>query len=214
MTVAPSLLSADFLNLSKDVAMLNANADIAHLDIMDGVFVPNLSFGFTVVDALKGKFDIPVDAHLMVVHPERWFERFANAGVKMLSFHWEESRGRTSEFIDRLHSLGLKAGIAINPDIPVSRLYPYLGKADYFLIMSVFAGFGGQSFIPGSLDRVSALKRKIEAGGFRAAIEVDGGVNLSNAADLARAGADILVAGSAVFNAGDPASVIRKLQAV
>lgn len=213
MKIAPSLLSADFLNLQKDVGMLNANADIAHLDIMDGDFVPNLSFGFSVVDALKGKFTIPVDAHLMVRKPERWFGRFASDGVDMLSFHWEESRGKTSEFIDTLHALGLKAGVAINPDIPVSRLYPYIGKADYLLIMSVFAGFGGQKFIYESLDRVASLRKKIGEYGADTLIEVDGGVGPSNVKALAEAGADILVAGSAVFKSEDPAQTIRLLQA-
>lgn len=212
MKIAPSLLSADFLNLQKDVKMLNANADIAHLDIMDGAFVPNLSFGFSVVDALKGKFTIPVDAHLMVKAPERWFARFASDGVDMLSFHWEESRGKTSAFIDELHALGVKAGVAINPDIPVSRLYPYIGKADYLLIMSVFAGFGGQKFIYGSLDRVASLKSKILECGADTQIEVDGGVGPSNAKALAEAGADILVAGSAVFKSQNPKQTIKLLQ--
>lgn len=212
MKIAPSLLSADFMNLQKDVSMLNANADIAHLDIMDGEFVPNLSFGFSVVDALKGKFTIPVDAHLMVKNPERWFGRFASDGIDMLSFHWEESRGNTSAFIDTLHSLGLKAGVAINPDIPVSRLYPYIGKADYLLIMSVFAGFGGQKFIYESLDRVAGLRKKIQEYGADTQIEVDGGVGPSNVKALAEAGADILVAGSAVFKSEDPAQTIKLLQ--
>ena len=200
------------MNLQKDVSMLNANADIAHLDIMDGEFVPNLSFGFSVVDALKGKFTIPVDAHLMVKNPERWFGRFASDGIDMLSFHWEESRGNTSAFIDTLHSLGLKAGVAINPDIPVSRLYPYIGKADYLLIMSVFAGFGGQKFIYESLDRVAGLRKKIQEYGADTQIEVDGGVGPSNVKALAEAGADILVAGSAVFKSEDPAQTIKLLQ--
>ena len=212
MKIAPSLLSADFMNLQKDVSMLNANADIAHLDIMDGEFVPNLSFGFSVVDALKGKFTIPVDAHLMVKNPERWFGRFASDGIDMLSFHWEESRGNTSAFIDTLHSLGLKAGVAINPDIPVSRLYPYIGKADYLLIMSVFAGFGGQKCIYESLDRVAGLRKKIQEYGADTQIEVDGGVGPSNVKALAEAGADILVAGSAVFKSEDPAQTIKLLQ--
>lgn len=214
MKIAPSLLSADFLNLRKDIDLLNGNADIAHLDIMDGVFVPNLSFGFTVVDALKGQFNIPVDAHLMVTHPERWFERFAADEVDMISFHWEESRERTAENIDILHSLGLKAGVAINPDVPVSCLYPYLHKADFFLIMSVFAGFGGQKFIPESLERIAALKERIALEGSSALIEVDGGVNPSNAKALSEAGADILVAGSSVFGSEDPAMSIRIMRAV
>ena len=140
--VAPSVLSADFLNLGKDIQMLNASADIMHLDIMDGTFVPNISFGFSVLDQLGKVAEIPMDAHLMVVNPHKWFENLKKDGVEMVSFHWEAAKRRTAENIDMIHALGMKAGVAVNPDIPVKKLFPYIGKADFFLIMSVFAGFG------------------------------------------------------------------------
>ncbi len=212
MKIAPSLLSADFLRLQKDIEFLNRNADLAHLDIMDGCLVPNISFGFSVVDALKDELTVPMDAHLMIVHPERWFERFAAAGVSFLSFHLEASGRNTAAFIEKIHSLGMKAGVAVNPDIPVRKLFKYIGQADYFLIMSVFAGFGGQKFIYESLDRVASLKEELVRRGDRAEIEVDGGVGPSNAAALRQAGADILVAGNAIFRAEDPESAVRALR--
>ncbi|MCQ2173900.1 MAG: ribulose-phosphate 3-epimerase [Bacteroidales bacterium] len=212
MKIAPSLLSADFLRLQKDIEFLNRNADLAHLDIMDGCLVPNISFGFSVVDALKDELTVPMDAHLMIVHPERWFERFAAAGVSFLSFHLEASGRNTAAFIEKIHSLGMKAGVAVNPDIPVRKLFKFIGQADYFLIMSVFAGFGGQKFIYESLDRVASLKEELIRRGDRAEIEVDGGVGPSNAAALRQAGADILVAGNAIFKAEDPESAVRALR--
>ncbi len=210
--IAPSILAADFLHLEKDIELINRCGDIIHLDVMDGTLVPNISFGFSVIDQVAKIAKAPMDAHLMVVHPERWFEKVAKDGVQMCSFHWEAAGRSTSRFIDKLHSLGVKAGVAINPDVPVSKLYPYIGKADYFLIMSVFAGFGGQKFIYESLDRVLSLKKKLQAAGSDALIEVDGGVSEGNAAALQEAGADILVAGSAVFKAPSPAKVIAALR--
>ncbi|MBP5299927.1 MAG: ribulose-phosphate 3-epimerase, partial [Victivallales bacterium] len=199
LQIAPSLLSADFLELGRDVAMLNKNADIIHLDIMDGTFVPNISFGFSVVEAVGKAAKIPCDAHFMVTNPEKWVERCATAGVSMMSFHLEAAGRKTRAILRDIRSHGMKAGLAINPDVPVEKLYPYIGDADYFLIMSVFAGFGGQKFIYESLDRVWELKRKLSRKGNGAMIEVDGGVNEGNAAALSDAGADILVAGSSVF---------------
>ena len=210
--VAPSLLSADFLRLEKDVEMLNASADIIHLDIMDGGFVPNISFGFPVIEAVAGKAAIPLDAHFMVVNPGDWAGRCAELGISMMSFHLEAAGRNTRKILRDIRSRGMKAGLAINPDIPVEKLYPYIGEADYFLIMSVFAGFGGQIFIYESLDRVLSLKQKLSAKGDPALIEVDGGVNEGNAAALAEAGADILVAGSSVFKAPSPSKVIAALR--
>lgn len=214
MKIAPSILAADFLNLGRDIELLNNQADIIHLDVMDGTLVPNISFGFSVIDHVSKVARIPMDAHLMVVHPERWFERLAKDGVSMVSFHLEAAGRNTSKFIDTIHSLGMKAGVAINPDVPVEKLFKYVGKADYFLIMTVFAGFGGQKFIYKSLDRAKRLSDEIDSRGASSLIEVDGGVSLDNALSLKESGVDILVAGSTVFRSDDPAATIRELQAV
>ncbi len=214
MKIAPSILAADFLNLGRDIELLNNQADIIHLDVMDGTLVPNISFGFSVIDHVSKVARIPMDAHLMVVHPERWFERLAKDGVSMVSFHLEAAGRNTSKFIDTIHSLGMKAGVAINPDVPVEKLFKYVGKADYFLIMTVFAGFGGQKFIYESLDRAKRLSDEIDSRGASSLIEVDGGVSLDNALSLKESGVDILVAGSTVFRSDDPAATIRELQAV
>ena len=173
--IAPSLLAADFLHLEKDIELVNKCGDVIHLDVMDGTLVPNISFGFSVIDQLSKIATAPMDAHLMVVHPERWFEKLAKDGVQMCSFHYEAAGRNTSKFIKQIQDLGMKAGVAINPDVPVSKLFPYIGKADYFLIMSVFAGFGGQKFIYESIDRVAELKAEIDRRGAKAIIEIDGG---------------------------------------
>ena len=212
MQIAPSLLAADFLRLEKDVEMLNAASDLIHLDIMDGSFVPNISFGFSVVEAVAKKASVPMDAHFMVVNPECWVKRCSELGVAMMSFHLEAAGRETRKILRDIRAHGMKAGIAINPDIPVEKLYPYIGEADYFLIMSVFAGFGGQKFIYESLDRVAALKARLQAKGDAALIEVDGGVNEENAGPLQEAGADILVAGSSVFRSAAPAKTIAALR--
>lgn len=215
--IAPSMLSADFLHLEKDVEMVNGCADIFHLDIMDGVLVPNISYGFPVIEAIAKKAVKPMDAHLMIVHPEKYFERFAKTGVKMMSFHLEAADrdgNDPAEMLDMIKSYGIKAGLAINPDIAPERVFPYLEKADYILVMSVFAGFGGQKFIETTYDRIRAIKSEISRIGSCCQIEVDGGVSPSNASALAAAGAEILVAGSAVFKAEDPASTVEAMRAV
>lgn len=212
MTLAAiSMLSADFLHLEEDVRFVNRHADIFHLDIMDGVFVPNISYGFPVVESMAEIAEKPMDAHLMIVHPEKYVERFAKAGAAMLSFHLDAA-GNPAEVLSLIRSCGMKAGIAINPDIPVERLYPFLDKADFVLVMSVFAGFGGQKFIPESIGRVRTVKDEILRKGCPCQIEVDGGVSAVNAAELREAGADILVSGSAVFRAADPVQVISALR--
>ena len=213
MKVAPSILTADFLHLENELLKIDKDSDFIHLDIMDGSFVPNISFGFPVIEAVSNAVSSPMDAHLMVVNPDRWFEKLSSLGVKMVSFHLEASGRKTGASLKQAQELGMKAGIAINPDIPVERLYKYIGKADFFLIMSVFAGFGGQKFIYESLDRVSKLKAELTKRGSSALIEVDGGVGLSNIAALKEAGVDIVVAGSSVLGAEDPACMIRDLQA-
>ena len=211
MKVAPSILTADFLHLEKELKAIDKDSDYIHLDIMDGTLVPNISFGFPVIEAVAKAVSKPMDAHLMVVNPDKWFEKLASLGVQMVSFHLEASGRKTAENLQKAQKLGMKAGIAINPDVPVEKLYRYIGKADFFLIMSVFAGFGGQKFIYESLDRVGKLKAELLKKGSPALIEVDGGVGLSNAAALREAGADIVVAGSAVLGADDPAATIRAL---
>lgn len=211
--IAPSMLSADFLHLEKDVEMVNECADLFHLDIMDGVFVPNISYGFPVVDAIASKAEKPLDAHLMIVRPETYVKRFAESGISMLSFHLNATED-PGAVLDLIHGCGMKAGIAVNPDIPVERLFPYIGRCEYMLVMSVFAGFGGQKFIEDTYGRIRTLKSEIAGRGADCLIEVDGGVSAKNASALAEAGADILVAGSAVFKSSDPADVISSLRKV
>ena len=212
LQIAPSILAADFLHLEKDILMLNREADIIHLDVMDGTLVPNISFGFSVIDPVSRIATIPMDAHLMVVNPQKWFEKLHKDGVNMVSFHYEAALEHTGEYLDILHSMGIKAGVAINPDFPVERLFPFIGKADFFLIMSVFAGFGGQKFIPESLSRISTLKSEIDRQGDNALIEVDGGVNLQNIGALREAGATIIVTGSTVFRSEQPGETISALR--
>ena len=214
MLIAPSMLAADFLHLSKDVDIVNEHADIFHLDIMDGTFVPNISFGFPVVEAIAKIARKPMDVHLMIVHPEKYVERFAKAGAAMISFHYEAALDQSDTVIDLIHSLNVKAGIVINPDCPVESIFPYLGKVDYVLLMSVFAGFGGQKFIEETYERIRAVKAEIVRIGSPALIEVDGGVTPDNAAALGEAGVDILVAGSSVFRAEDPAAAVAAMRGV
>ena len=195
--------------------MLNAHADLIHLDVMDGTLVPNLSFGFSVLEPLSRVATVPLDTHLMIVNPDKYFKRFAALGLKMLSFHLEAARleGRDAgEMLREIRELGPEAGLAINPDIPVEDVFPFLEDADFILVMSVFAGFGGQAFIPETFDRVKKLKAEILRRGLPCKIEVDGGVGLSNAKQLHEAGVDIVVAGSSVFKSEDPAGTIAAMR--
>ena len=213
--VAPSMLAADFLHLEESANIVNKWADIFHMDIMDGTFVPNISFGFPIVEAVARIAEKPLDVHLMIVHPEKYVERFAKAGAAMISFHAEAAAADGSdpgEILDLIRSFGCKAGLVINPDIPVETLYPYLGKADFVLIMSVFAGFGGQKFIEATYDRIRAVKAEIDRQGAGCLIEVDGGVGAGNADALAEAGVSIFVAGSSVFRSSDPEAVIAAIR--
>jgi ribulose-phosphate 3-epimerase len=211
--IAPSMLSADFLHLDKDVEMVNEYADLFHLDIMDGTFVPNISFGFPVVEAIARKARKPLDVHLMIVHPEKYVERFAKAGAAYISFHYEAALGESEAIIGQIQDLGVKAGIVINPDCPVEAIFPLLPKVDFVLIMSVFAGFGGQKFIPESLDRVRAVRAQLDHLGRKdVPVEIDGGVGPANAAEIIRAGAEILVAGSSVFKSENPKETIEALR--
>lgn len=209
------MLAADFLHLEESANIVNKLADIFHMDIMDGTFVPNISFGFPIVEAVARIAEKPLDVHLMIVHPEKYVERFAKAGAAMISFHAEAAAADGSdpgEILDLIRSFGCKAGLVINPDIPVETLYPYLGKADFVLIMSVFAGFGGQKFIEATYDRIRAVKAEIDRQGAGCLIEVDGGVGAGNADALAEAGVSIFVAGSSVFRSSDPEAVIAAIR--
>ncbi len=209
--IAISMLAADFLRLEDDVRFVNSHADIFHLDIMDGIFVPNISYGFPVVDAIASIATRPLDAHLMIVSPENYVERFAKSGADMLSFHLNATDD-PEKVVDLIHANGMKAGIAINPDIPVEKLFPYLGKCEFALIMSVFAGFGGQKFIEDTYPRIETLKTEIVRQGLGCLIEVDGGVSGKNSAALKSAGADILVSGSAVLKSADPSAAVQAMR--
>lgn len=206
------MLAADFLHLEKDVQLVNEHADMFHLDIMDGTFVPNISYGFPIVEAIARIAKKPLDAHLMIVHPEKYVDRFAKVGVQMLSFHLNAVEN-AGQILAQIRAAGMSPGLAINPDIPVEKLYPYLDQCDYVVLMSVFAGFGGQKFIEATYNRVAALKAEILRQGVECLIQVDGGVSAANSARLIELGADILVAGSAVFKAENPQSVISEMKA-
>ncbi len=211
--IAPSILSADFLHLEKDVELVNRHADLFHLDIMDGTFVPNISFGFPVVEAIAQKARKPLDVHLMIVHPEKYVERFAKAGAALISFHYETAQEQTGAILEQIQNLGVKAGLVINPDCPVQAIFPYLKQVDFVLLMSVFAGFGGQKFIPESLERIRAVRAELDRiGRPDVPIEVDGGIGPANAADVVAAGASILVAGSSVFKAANPVDAIENMR--
>ena len=210
--VSPSLLAADFLNLGRDVEMVNSsNADWIHLDIMDGVFVPNISYGLPIVAQIKKIARKPLDVHLMIVQPERYIEDFHKAGADILTVHLEAST-HLHRSLHQIKALGMKAGVALNPHTPVSLLEDVIQDIDVVLIMSVNPGFGGQSFIPHSLKKVQQLKQLIENTHSRTLIEIDGGVNFETGKQLVEAGANALVAGSFVFKSNDPVATIAGLK--
>jgi ribulose-phosphate 3-epimerase len=209
--ISPSLLSADFGNLKADCEMINESAaEWIHIDVMDGVFVPNISFGFPVIAAVKKHCTKLLDVHIMIVHPENYVKRFAQAGAQMLTFHYEAAEN-PDEVIAMIREEGIRAGITINPDVPVAALKPFISKVDMVLLMTVFAGYGGQKFIEESYSRLKELKAMIDELNPKCLIQVDGGVTTENASKLYEHGVDVLVAGSTVFNAPDPKLTIRQL---
>jgi ribulose-phosphate 3-epimerase len=210
--VSPSLLACDFANIQRDVELLNNSAaDWLHIDIMDGVFVPNISFGFPVMEAMHKHAKKPLDVHLMIVNPDQYVETFKKAGAEILTVHYEACP-HLHRTIQHIKSHGMKAGVALNPHTPVAVLEDIIGDLDLVLIMSVNPGFGGQKFIPHAIKKVADTKELIVRKNSTALIEVDGGVNSENAPLLVKAGADALVAGSFVFNAKDPIETIAQLQ--
>jgi ribulose-phosphate 3-epimerase len=210
--VSPSLLAADFGNLQKEVLMVNkSQADWIHLDIMDGLFVPNISFGFPVIEYVRKVADKPLDVHLMIVDPDRYLLRFHEAGASTLTVQYEACT-HLHRTVSEIRNLGMRAGVALNPHTPVSLLKNILPFIDMVLIMTVNPGFGGQSFIMESYNKIAELRNMIDSRGFDVLIEVDGGIDTSNAERLIGTGVNVLVAGNSVFSSADPADTIRKLK--
>ncbi len=209
--ISPSMLSADFGNLDRDTRMIDRSAaQWIHIDVMDGVFVPNISFGFPVMKPIRKASNKVLDVHLMIVEPEKYVARFAEAGADIVTFHYEAT-STPEEAIRLIRESGAKVGISIKPKTPVEVLRDLLPKVDLVLVMSVEPGFGGQSFIEGSTDKVRELRKMIDEAGLDVTIEIDGGVSAANAGELYEAGCDALVAGSAVFRAADPEEEILKI---
>ena len=209
--IAPSILAADFANLQRDIEMINASeAAWFHIDVMDGVFVPNISFGLPVLKAIKKYAQKPLDVHLMIAQPERYIKEFKNAGADILTVHIEAST-HLHRTIQEIRSLGMLAGVALNPHTPVESLSEILNDIDVVCLMSENPGFGGQSFIPRTFDKIQILKEMITNSQSKTKIEIDGGVNLDNALELKTQGADILVAGNAVFKSESPIKTISML---
>ena len=210
--IAPSILSADFTRLGQQIEIVEgAGASLLHVDVMDGRFVPNITVGLPVVKAISRATQLPIDAHLMIVEPGRYAEQFVKAGAQMVSIHIEADP-HAHRTLSAIRAAGAQAGIVVNPATPLSALDEALKFADYVLLMSVNPGFGGQAFIPESLDKVRRLRKMIDERGLKARIEIDGGIDAENIAEVASAGAEIIVSGSAIFGAPDPAVALRELR--
>lgn len=214
MIIAPSILAADFANLGRDIEMLNrSEAQWIHCDVMDGVFVPNISFGFPVIKSVAGLTDKPLDVHLMIVNPQNYIGQVRDCGAALMNVH-QEACTHLHRTVQAIKAAGMKAAVTLNPSTPVIMLEDIIADLDMVLLMSVNPGFGGQAFIENTVAKVGRLRQLIEASGSKALIEVDGGVNAKTAPILARGGVDVMVSGSAVFNAPDPLKAIAELVAL
>lgn len=213
MIVAPSILSADFNNLGRDIIMVNnSDAGLIHIDVMDGVFVPNISFGFPVIKAIGKLATKPLDVHLMIVDPQRYISQVRDCGAEIMNVH-QEACTHLHRTVEAIKAAGMKAAVTLNPATPVETLRDIIADLHMVLLMSVDPGFGGQKFIPSTIGKIHRLKKLIDETNSQAVIEIDGGITLDNASDVAAAGADIIVAGNTVFSAADPCDTIKRLSA-
>ena len=212
--IAPSILSADFSKMGEEVKSLEINgADVIHCDVMDGVFVNNITFGIKMVEDLRKITSFPIDFHLMIVHPEKYVERFAKAGADIITVHYEACQDNLKEVLELIKSTGVKCGAVINPDTPVEKIKDVILLCDMVLVMSVFPGFGGQKFIESALDKLREIRKIIDESGKEIDLEIDGGITAENVSEVKNAGANVIVAGSAVFKAEDRRAVIEALKA-
>jgi ribulose-phosphate 3-epimerase len=211
--IAPSILSADFSKMGEEVASLEkCGADIIHCDVMDGVFVNNITFGIKMVEDIRKTTSLPLDCHLMIVHPEKYVERFAKAGADIITVHYEACQDNLKDVLLLIKSTGKKCGAVINPDTPVEKIKDVICLCDMVLVMSVFPGFGGQKFIPSALDKLREIRSIIKECGKDIDLQIDGGVTAENVAEIKAAGANVIVAGSTVFKATDRAQIIEELR--